>query len=290
MSYTYGSIKTKIRNITGRKDTDQLSEDELGSYIDNFYTITMPNSLKTDEMLQPYSFNTTEGVDEYDFPTSTFYTLEPDARYDGNRMFWYYDINLFNTDYPKQIQEEDLADGDGVTTAFSGILEDYPIIKGTVLIYDGIEIFSDNGDGTLTGSAGGSGTIDYSTGAYSVTFNVAPSSTTTVETKYEPTTYGSPVSILDYNKKLVIRPVPDGLYNIAMQGYIKPSSLSNDSDVPFSDSLAPLVIYGTSLEIFSENGDMDHYNMYYPIYLKYLDVALDKTTQNLSKTRSVPSW
>ena len=35
----------------------------------------------------------------------------------------------------------------------------------------GGETLIDNGDGTLTGNQGSTGTINYSTGAYSVTFN-----------------------------------------------------------------------------------------------------------------------
>ncbi len=40
-----------------------------------------------------------------------------------------------------------------------------------VTFTDTSETFSDNGSGVLTGSAGGTGTINYTTGAYSVTFN-----------------------------------------------------------------------------------------------------------------------
>lgn len=39
-----------------------------------------------------------------------------------------------------------------------------------VTFTDGVETFNDNFDGTLTGSAGGTGTINYATGVYSVTF------------------------------------------------------------------------------------------------------------------------
>lgn len=39
---------------------------------------------------------------------------------------------------------------------------------------DGTESFTDNGDGTLTGSAGGTGTINYTTGVYALTFNGTP--------------------------------------------------------------------------------------------------------------------
>lgn len=41
-----------------------------------------------------------------------------------------------------------------------------------VTFTDTSETFTDNGDGTLTGSAGGTGTINYTSGAYSITFNV----------------------------------------------------------------------------------------------------------------------
>ena len=192
MSYTYGSIKTKIRNITGNQDTDQLSNSDLGTYIDNFYTVTLPNVLKTDEMLQPYSYRTENGTDKYDFPSSTFYTVTPVAWADGLRLFWYTDQNLFYTDYARQYQNDDLEDGDGVTVTFTGTLDYHPLIKGSLIIFDGTETFTDDGSGVLTGDAGGTGTITYSTGAYSVTFNAAPSSSVTVEAKYEPYTAGQP--------------------------------------------------------------------------------------------------
>lgn len=67
--------------------------------------------------------------------------------------------------------------GNGSTTAFSGTLS---AVTGkrtcfAVTFTDGTETFTDNNDGTLTGSAGGTGTINYSSGAYSITFAVAPS-------------------------------------------------------------------------------------------------------------------
>ncbi|SRR3989339_677872 len=50
---------------------------------------------------------------------------------------------------------------------------------------DGTETISDNFDGTLTGSAGGTGTINYATGAYSVTFNAAPGAPVTTSYFWE---------------------------------------------------------------------------------------------------------
>jgi len=45
------------------------------------------------------------------------------------------------------------------------------ITPGTVVILEAAgETFTDNGDGTLTGDAGGTGTVDYALGTYDVTF------------------------------------------------------------------------------------------------------------------------
>lgn len=74
--------------------------------------------------------------------------------------------------------------GNGSTTTFSGVLSYYysststpraPITGFGVQITDGNESFNDDKSGNLVGSLGGSGTIDYMTGAYSVTFQTAPS-------------------------------------------------------------------------------------------------------------------
>jgi len=64
--------------------------------------------------------------------------------------------------------ELDVGDGGD---SYSGVLSVSPIRVGTFSATNGVESFLDNGDGTLTGSAGGTGTINYTTGAWALTFN-----------------------------------------------------------------------------------------------------------------------
>lgn len=76
------------------------------------------------------------------------------------------------------VSSENLASGDGSTKTFAGTLA-FRAGNPTrtcfnVAITDSTETFTDDGSGNLTGSLGGSGTINYTTGAYSVTFNTAP--------------------------------------------------------------------------------------------------------------------
>lgn len=76
------------------------------------------------------------------------------------------------------VTAEVLGSGDASTVSFSGTLA----FKGSgakrtchyVSITDGTETFRDDRNGGLTGSAGGTGTINYATGEWAVTFAVAP--------------------------------------------------------------------------------------------------------------------
>lgn len=76
------------------------------------------------------------------------------------------------------VTNEVLGTGNGSNKTFSGTLAfktGQPQRSGFGLtITDGTETFTDDYNGVLTGSLGGTGTINYSTGAYSVTFNTAP--------------------------------------------------------------------------------------------------------------------
>ncbi len=84
--------------------------------------------------------------------------------------------------------------GAGVTS-LRGVLDFKQVVPGTVEIVEiaaANETFTDNGDGTLTGDQGGSGTIDYATGAFDLTF--AAVSTGNVTADYDTTgwiRYGS---------------------------------------------------------------------------------------------------
>lgn len=85
----------------------------------------------------------------------------------------------------EEIEEEELATGNGTATNFTGNLDYTPVEAGTVEITDGTETFTDDGAGTLTGDAGGSGTINYTSGAYDVTFAAGVANGTPVLAKYE---------------------------------------------------------------------------------------------------------
>lgn len=77
------------------------------------------------------------------------------------------------------VSAEAVGSGDGSTTTFTGTLA-FKAAGSTrtcfgITITDGTETFTDDYNGNLVGSAGGTGTINYTTGDFSITFNAAPS-------------------------------------------------------------------------------------------------------------------
>lgn len=84
----------------------------------------------------------------------------------------------------EEVSSESIGTGDGIIVAFSGTLAKMPAEPGSVSVTDGVETFSDDGLGRLVGSAGGSGTIYYSSGAISVTFNAAPAAAADIAASY----------------------------------------------------------------------------------------------------------
>ena len=115
-----------------------------------------------------------------------------------NRMFLWrslQDTGIFTSYIDKvnlgdytAITAEVIGTGNGTQTTFTDTL-DFKA-AGTrrtclaISVTDGVEAFTDDGSGVLTGAAGGTGTINYTTGAISVTFAVAVVNLTNVTCTY----------------------------------------------------------------------------------------------------------
>ena len=82
--------------------------------------------------------------------------------------------------------KEIIGTGDGSTTTFSYTLNLEPVKKLSVKVYQNSTLVGqDDGAGNITGSALSSGSINYTTGALSVTFNSAPDSGDVIYVRYQ---------------------------------------------------------------------------------------------------------
>ncbi len=80
---------------------------------------------------------------------------------------------------------ESLGTGDGATTTFSGTLSNSPVVRNTLTITAGSVTATDDGSGNLTGTGVSSGSINYDTGAWSITYSSAPSNGTSITADYD---------------------------------------------------------------------------------------------------------
>ncbi|MFP3950887.1 MAG: hypothetical protein ACLFVP_01910 [Candidatus Bathyarchaeia archaeon] len=72
------------------------------------------------------------------------------------------------------VVDEDTGEaGDGSEDEFSFTLDESPIKPGSLTVTDGVEEFTDDGEGSLTGNLGGEGSVNYVTGEVEVEFDTA---------------------------------------------------------------------------------------------------------------------
>ncbi len=285
--WTLADIRSKVRSITGTPSESQLSTAQINAYINDYYVYTMPHELKVQIQNNFLDFKTEPGVTVYSFP-GTYLTDSPGAYADGFPLIFYEDPDIFYQDWPQQYNVDSVAAGDGVTVTFSGVTQGFPIIPGSYFITDGTQVLQDQGDGTLTGD--GSGTIVYSTGAFSATFTTAPASTTTVYDKYIAYQGNRPQGVLFFENQFTFMPVPDQVYQIRMQGFVVPDVLSANGDIPSQQEWGPLIAYGSAVEIFNDRGDSDAADKAYASMKRYENVALSRTIQQYTPQQSVPRF
>lgn len=86
------------------------------------------------------------------------------------------------------VSNEVIGTGDGTLKTFSDTLTFKGTSKKTcfgIVVTDGVETFTDDFNGVLTGDKGGAGTINYTTGEISVTFNTAVSNSQNITCDYQ---------------------------------------------------------------------------------------------------------
>lgn len=154
--------------------------------------------------------------------------------------FYQVDIGIGSTN----VASESWGTGNGVLVTFAKQLANTKIAAGSLSITDTVEIFSDNGDGTLTGDLGGSGVINYATGYGSITFNTAPTDTQAITAGY------------DY------RPTSEDVREWSLvidNGTVGQRALVQSQDVQDVLTFAKLLLSGTFTHLFGTETERDKF-------------------------------
>jgi len=304
-NWTLAEIRQKVRQVTGRYSPDELSNEQLDEYINKYYQYTFPAEVKLERSHTFYEFLTSANQKDYTLP-SGFTNFEPPATLDRLSLLWYQDPQSFYKNNPEQVGRQNIGTGDGATVAFNGTAGNFPLLPGSTVVTDGTEVFEDTSTAyttaniVLTGSLGGSGTLNLSTGVVSVTFATAPVSGANVQYSYIQFAAGRPTAVLLYNNQFTFYPVPDTAYRFRTKAYSNTlvttaagatlTQFTNATDRPYLDEWGPAIAYGTARDIHSDYGEMQAYQDITALYKEQLEYVLKRTNQNLLNTRAMPNF
>ena len=294
MGWTLQDIRTKVRNVTGRLSPEELTTAQLDQYINNYYVYTFPAEVKLDAKLVNYEFLTTAYTREYDAPVG-YTNFVPPAWMDNLQLDWYQNEGYFTENNPYQYQLSTIANGDGVTVLFNTSLGSQYILPGTAFVSAGnINAEDTNTDFYASSSFVGTGivsaSLNYTTGAFSVTFTTAPASGVDINVSWIPFIPGRPTAVLWFANKFSFYPVPNTAYRFKVSAYLIVTPLVAPTDTPDFQEWGPCIAYGASRDIHSDLGEMDAYAQVTALYKEQLAYVLKRTHQNLLNTRAFPNF
>ena len=302
------TIIEEFRGIVGVPDQGMLSNQQCADLINWYYQYVLPKELKIFWGYTKYEFFTIPNIDQYLAPKG-FQTFNPSVYADGFPIEWYADPDTFYQDWPQQMNKQQVATTDGNINSFSFTISAYPVLRRSVYVTDGTQVTQDDGIGGFVNSATGasvSGSIDYVTGSVvGLSFPVKPSANLNITATSQTYMPNRPQGILFWRqdayensteavrnaaKMFVIRPVPDQVYKIRLQGIQVPQPLKEDTDVPFRADLGPLIALGAALQRFKRLNQMDQYDQYIPEYNRFKDICMQDTYEELLYERSIPAF
>jgi hypothetical protein len=298
--WNLAEIRKKVRRVSGRLSVAELSNNQVDDYINKYFQFEFPAEVKLNRNYVTHEFNTMANVEDYAFP-SNYTNFVPEATIDRRQILLYQDPDKFNTENPYNISRFSTWTGDGATVGFSSTFSNnVPIQAGSVVVDDTVEVFSDDGSGTLTGDQGGTGTVNYTTGLISVTFNTAPTSGQVIQPSFTQYIAGTPVSVLMFNNTFKFYPIPDRAYRFRIKAwsllYVKPASGSNklafefSDDKPLQEEWGPAIAFGAARRIASDFGEMARYAELTTLYKEQIDYILTRTHIDLESTRALPMF
>lgn len=293
-TWNLSQIRQKVRQVTGRLSPNELTNDQVDNYINQYYQFTFPAEVKLEKQHTFYEFLTTVNQPTYTFASATYTNVEPPATLDNLSLIYYQDPGRFNQENPYQITNLTPWTGDGSTVTFSTTVTGFPILPDSVVITDNTEVFEDTNttwttaDVTLTGSLGGTATVNYSTGVVSVTFATAPTNGQLIYLSYTVFAAGRPTAVLFYDNTFTFFPPPNTAYRFKMKAYIVVDPLVNATDTPAFPQWGPAIAYGASRDIHSDFGEMQAYQEVTMLYNEQIDYVMTRTDQNLLNTRAMP--
>ncbi len=132
LPFTLSDIITKVRRITARPSSTQISDREIIRYINTFYVFDMSEHLRLESLRVNFQFTTTANLAVYDFPRNLYLTNMPPVYIGGYRSYLTQSRdNFFRVNPQLNFLQQSVYTGNGTSGPYTGqFLTNTPIIPG----------------------------------------------------------------------------------------------------------------------------------------------------------------
>lgn len=317
---TLVAIQKKVRRLTQSASANILSDTELNEYVNTFILYDFPQHLRLYNLRSTFTFYTQPNVDVYSTETTDannplfnfknkIQAVHPTAYIAGIPAMFTQWRDVFYGYYPQfNSVFNQVAVADGTTGPFTGTLSAVPMLQNSVVFStvganNVAMTLIDYPDSTSVNNAEGFlyypntsvavdalnalGAINYLTGDYVVSFPQATISGNPITVESIPYQAGKPISILYYDQKFTVRPVPDKVYPIQLEVDIRPTELINSSDSPNLEQWWQYIAYGAAKKVFEDRSDLDSVQSIMPEFLKQEQLVQRSTLTVQANERTV---
>jgi hypothetical protein len=304
------AIRNKVRLLTARSSPNQLSDAAIDQYINTYYLYDMPESLRLLKLKDIFTFTTVPNQEAYPFDNTNYITVEPPCYVAGQQIQYFQDLDLFYREWPKINYFQIIGSGNASAGPYTGVLTATPFMKSLnvlpspppnligrdvrVLLSANISGSAatsaiDDGQGGFLDATTGNpliGSINYVTGAFTITFsNVIPAAAQ-INASTIPYVASLPRSICMYQNQFILRPIPDVAYIVEINAFRYPTSLLLNNDSPELAFWWQLLAYGAARKILTDNGDYENAAAQEPYFLEQLAFVQRRTIKQLTNQRS----
>lgn len=296
---TLAAIRKKVRRLTRTPSEQQLSTADIDEYVNTFILYDLPQHLRLFKLRSTLTFYTTPNIDEYGTnaivgdPLENFenkYTAVYNPVYvAGYEAKLVQSVGEMTSYYPLTNTISTETQGDGVTLNYAGTLTNIPVVPNKV-VFNGIDAANnglqlyDDGAGNLSGD--GTGTINYVTGAYALAWTTAPAADTDINSLTIPYTAARPDTILYFDNKFIVRPIPDQVYPIQVEVDVRPTELLLAGSSPDLEQWWQWIALATAKKVFEDRSDTESINDIMPELKNQELLVLRRTLVQQSKERS----
>lgn len=308
---TLEDIRIKFRRLTGRLSPQDITDAQIDDYVNTFYIYDFPETLRLSTLEDTFEFMTIPNVGEYDLTTmqiawsgttesaaNVYVDFKPPLYIAGYQSFWSQNREVFFRIYPELSDQQTTLEGDGTVGAYTTTLPAFPVGQGTL----GIGTIDDTGaniqvvdvpvDRTtgdlyyINSTTAVTGSINYLTGALSVSFTNNIPVGTEIFITWVPYQPSRPQAMLLYNNTITLRPVPDAQYIVKMNAFVTPSMLLSSGQSPELKQWWQYLAYGAAKKNFEEVLDPEGLAQMMPAFKEQERLVLRKTIVQQTNNRT----